>query len=207
MNLSYAYQKLFTSPGYSFIYAPDGECYEWGSYYMYNKGLVKNRPVKLHLVPGSFNPLHETHKEIFHSIENEQGKYCFFEISVERVDKEMVTLPELSKRLEQFEGYAPVVVSRAPRFVTKIGTYVSHVKHITFHVGIDTITRMADDYGVFGIQGLYANFIVHDRIMNGKRMSLNTEFGRNVPMNCTPGKAERTEDSLKRSSTNIRNAK
>lgn len=204
MNLSHAYSQLFAKTGYSFIYMPDGECVEWNSPPMWARGFTPQaKNLRIHLVPGSFNPLHTTHKEIFELIDCPLP-HAFFEISVERVDKDMVTLPELGDRLKQFNDFAPVVVNRAPRFVTKIGTYLSHVSKLTFHVGIDTITRMADDYGIMGIQGLAANFVVHDRIMNGKHKSLYSEFGENIPRNCLSSSSVRSEESLSRSSTEIR---
>lgn len=210
MNLSYAYAKLFNTPGYSFIFTPDGECEDWRSNFMGARALraadgTNKTAQRMHIVPGSFNPLHLTHKEIYNlAADHADPLQVFFEMSVERVDKAMVTLPELHERLKQFEDLAPVVVSRAPRFVTKIGTYLTHVNKLTFHVGIDTISRMADDYGIFGIQGLSAKFVVHDRIMDGKHMSLKTEFGNHVPINCFPSPVIRSEESMSRSSSEIR---
>lgn len=208
MNLSYAYAKLFNTPGYSFIVSPDGSLVEWESGYMRSLGFnneSSQKNPKIHLVPGSFNPLHESHKELYDWIgDSETCK--FFEMSVERVDKEMVTMPELDSRLNQFLDYAPVLVSRASRFVTKIGTYRNHAEKIVFHVGIDTIVRMADDYGIVGIQGLAANFVVHDRIMNNRHMSLRSEFGSQIPRNCSPSNITRSKTSLTRSSTEIRNS-
>lgn len=204
MNLSYAYNKLFSVPGYSFIATPDGEAVDWDSDFMRIRGLHSGTgSARMHLVPGSFYPLHQTHREIYSLIEA-PAEHAFFEMSVERVDKAMVTLPELDERLRQFRDYAPVVISRAPRFVTKIGTYLGYLNKLTFHVGIDTITRMADDYGIFGIQGLAASFVVHDRIMNGRRLSLSSEFGNHIPRNCTPSPVIRSEESLSRSSSEIR---
>lgn len=212
MNLALAYQNLFTKPGYSFIYTGEGEYEDWRSNFMGARGLraddSSNKTAHgMHVVPGSFNPLHLTHKEIYNSaVEQSSPLHVFFEMSVERVDKAMVTLPELHERLKQFDNLAPVIVSRAPRFVTKIGTYLSHVNDLIFHVGIDTIVRMKDDYGLWGIQGLSANFVVHDRIMNDKLMSLRTEFGNVIPFNCHRPKVERTEESLSRASSKIRNS-
>ena len=204
MNLKDAYSKLFGNSGYSFIIMPDGSCVDWNSQAMWHRGFTPNtKDLTVHLVPGSFNPLHQTHKEIYEMVDAPKTQ-AFFEMSVERVDKDMVSLHQLDERLKQFRNYAPVVVSRAPRFVTKIGTYLSHMNNLTFHVGIDTITRMADDYGILGIQGLAAKFVVHDRIMNGKRLSLSSEFGEHIPQNCKSSPVVRSEESMSRSSSAIR---
>lgn len=201
-NLSFAYHKLFDVPGYTFIVEENGEVCEWGSNEAQTR-FGETVPTRIHLVPGSFNPLHESHKELFESA-TDASPHTFFEMSVERVDKAMVTLPQLDRRLQQFRGLAPVVVSRAPRFVEKIGIYLSRAKGVTFHVGIDCITRMKDDYGLWGIQGLAARFVVHDRIMNGRHMSLGSEFGDFVPKNCVPAALVRSPESLARSSSQIR---
>lgn len=192
-NLSYFYQKLFQIPNYSFIVTKNGTIENWA---FVNKANV-------HLIPGSFNPLHGSHRELF-LYANKFSKNVLFEISIERVDKGMVTLTELENRLYQFKNYAPVVVSRAPRFIEKIGIYLSHLQNVTFHVGIDCITRMKDDYGQFGIQGLNANFIVYNRILDGEYKNLNSEFGEYIPRNCLQNYIVRSKKSLERSSTEIR---
>ncbi len=211
-NLSFFYQKLFSVPGYSFIMDEDGNFFEWDSAEMRSKGFYGPGTLgsRLHLVPGSFNPLHESHREIYENVfkdpndGEELRPTAFFEMSIERVDKAVVTLPQLDRRLQQFHGYAPVVISRAPRFVEKIGICLSHVKGVTFHVGIDCIVRMKDDYGLCGIQGLAAKFVVYDRIINNKHMSLTTEFGNFIPRNCSPAALVRSVESLTRSSSQLR---
>lgn len=66
---------------------------------------------------------------------------------------------------------------------------------------------MVDDYGLLGIQGLAADFVVCDRIMNERMMTLETEFGHQISRNCHPANLVRTRESLIRSSSAIRNGK
>ncbi len=203
-NLSAAYNSLLEAAGHSFIVQKDGQISSYDEEPYTNMRLDVMR---LHVVPGSFDPLHESHKELFDQIvvtDSSADEYRFFEISIERVDKDMITLPQLGERLKQFEGYAPVIVTRAPRFIEKIGLLLQYANKLQFHVGIDTIIRMRDDYGTLGIQGLASRFTVYDRILNGEHKDLSTEFGNRVPRNCFPAQLQRSEASLKRSSTEIR---
>ena len=203
MSLKAAYRRLLSETGYSFVVAPTGDIVDWEDY----PGLVgvgqAQAEVCLHVVPGSFNPLHVAHKEIRDHI-SWPSVMTFYEISIVRVDKEMVSFDELQERLGQFKNYAPVVVTRAARFVEKIGTLLQHAKLLVFHVGIDTVTRMRDDYGTIGIQGLAATFVVHDRVVNGTLRSLSTSFVGDTPFNCVPSPAVRSAETLAMSSSKIR---
>lgn len=203
MELKEAYNRLLMDNSFSFLMTKEGRFVAWEDYHA-EVGLTKAQvELCIHVVPGSFNPLHDGHRAIYKAA-HWAPELTFFEVSIQRVDKDMVTFEELTKRLEQFKGYAPVIVGRAGRFVEKIGTFLEHTKELFFHVGIDTITRMRDDYATVGIQGLNAKFVVHDRIVEGKLKSLKTEFGKNIPFNCVSSPVVRTPKNLAISSTKIR---
>lgn len=156
------------------------------------------------IVPGSFNPLHEAHRWIFDRA-NYPLNPAVFEMSVRRWDKPDVPKVELVERLEQFQGYAPVIVTNQARMIGKIGILRSQClsDHLPIvHIGMDTLQRMFDDYGVKGVAGLYAHFVVYSRNVNGRFMGL--ELLKEVPVNCSPGQ-EMAADMQCISSTNIRN--
>lgn len=204
MSLEAAYRRLLLETGYSFVVTPAGDVVDWKNYpKLVGLGQAQAETC-LHIVPGSFNPLHAAHKEIHDHI-SWPSELTFYEVSIVRVDKEMVSFDELRTRLVQFKNYAPVVVTRAGRFVEKIGTLLQHSKLLVFHVGIDTVTRMRDDYGTIGIQGLAATFVVYDRIVNEKLRSLSTSFRSGVPFNCVASPAIRSEENLSMSSSKLRN--
>lgn len=193
------YQKLIDIPGYCFFVdrfgKPDERNYIIAPY------------EEAHIIPGSFNPLHDTHREIYTRLTNEKpGVPKYFEISIERIGKDFLTKQELSERLSQFVNFAPVICSFGGRFIEKIGTYRSLAKKQYYHVGIDCIPRMEEDYGLIGIQGLNAEFFVYDRIVDGKHMSLTRNYGNRIPINCHIPDWERSTESLTRSSTQIRNS-
>lgn len=204
MELREAYNRLLVDSSFSFLMTKEGRFVAWKDYHL-EVGLSEAQAeLCIHVVPGSFNPLHEGHKAIYEA-STWVPDLTFFEVSIQRVDKDMVSFEELVQRLDQFKGYAPVIIGRAGRFVEKIGTFLQHVKELFFHVGIDTIIRMRDDYATVGIQGLNAKFIVHDRIVEGRLKSLKTEFGDRIPFNCVSSPVIRSPENLAISSTKIRN--
>ena len=156
------------------------------------------------IVPGSFNPLHDAHRWIF-DVANFPLNPAHFEMSIRRWDKPDVPKAELVERLEQFQGYAPVIVTNQARMIGKLGILrtlcLSDCLPIV-HVGMDTLQRMFDDYGVKGVAGLHAHFVIHNRNVNGRIVRLDDL--KEVPVNCSPGR-EMAVDMQYISSTNIRN--
>ena len=61
-----------------------------------------------------------------------------FELSITNVDKPALEREEIRRRLEQFVGWAPVWLTRAPRFVDKARLFPGNV----FAVGADTAARI-----------------------------------------------------------------
>ena len=201
MNLQDAYNALTGHKALSFVVDINGDICTWKQYIKYLDDLVENFPVSV--IPGSFNPLHKGHKDIRSDLSS-TPEMILFEISVTRFDKPPVSFSELESRLKQFKNYAPVLITDAARFIEKIGVLVPESPNLTFHIGIDTLVRMESDYGLTGIQGLNAKFVVNSRIIDGKLQTLNTEYGARAPCNCSINPAKRTLDSLSISSTQIR---
>lgn len=168
---------------------------------------------KIDIFPGSFNPLHEAHKSIFDAIpyHHLSIKKCF-EISIQRVGKESIPcftdhdpdnlLNSLYLRLEQFQGYAPVIITNAARFIEKVGVLRNYKPR--FHIGADTLSRMIDDYTLRGIYGIASEFVVYDRIVDGNIIGLKSLCGSSIPENCKLGTTP-NRNLLGISSTEIRN--
>lgn len=121
------------------------------------------------LIPGSFNPLHEGHKHIYQRWSGWDHSHAVFEISINRRDKEPLGSRELQCRLDQFIGYAPVLVTNCSQMMAKVGLFRFRPMVC---IGIDTAERMIEDHTALGVQGINASFMVHDRIINNVRHSL-----------------------------------
>ena len=152
-----------------------------------------------HLFPGSYNPLHEGHRGIYDQIREDYYKVKLYEISIERYGKENLTLEEIKSRLGQFNGYANILITNAPRIVQKAGLFYNN--NLIVHVGIDTYDRMIQDYGVIGVQGISSSFVVYDRKIDGQIQSIKDR--KMIPSNCSVGVCPK-ESLLGISSTNIR---
>jgi hypothetical protein len=133
---------------------------------------------RVDLYPGSWNPLHEGHRALYAALcrgtsetDNHRvdwaGKYSLsaFELSLARRDKEFLVLEEVAERLQQFVGYAPVLVTQAPKMHQKTGIFPGIDVH--FHIGYDTAERLLADEGVLGVQGISAGFHVYSRAGRG----------------------------------------
>lgn len=191
--LEEAYSHVITDSLFAFVYK-DGECFP------VHKNGSPFQTGFLHLVSGSFNPIHDAHKNIFNGIDATEK---MFEIAIERIDKEFLSLEALRPRLEQMHGVGPILVNRWPYFIQKTGILRNWT--VTFYIGIDTAVRLLEAHGLAGIQGINAKFIVHDRIMSGEHLGLHNHksFEGRIPMNCHRGETPDPE-LMSLSSTMIR---
>lgn len=163
------------------------------------------------LVPGSFNPLHEGHRELARVAAGLLGGAVAFELSVVNVDKPPLTDGEVRGRVAQFRGQGTVELTRAPMFSEKARLFPD----VTFVVGVDTATRILDPrYYAGGEAGMRAaleaiaragcRFLVAGRRDAGGRfVTLSTL---DVPTAFTPLFAEIPEDRFRHdvSSTALR---
>jgi hypothetical protein len=90
--------------------------------------------------PGSFNPLHFGHEEIARAAETASGRRVFFEMTAQNADKAAIDTSELARRLIQFRGRWPVLLSDEPRFIEKARQY-----GCDFVIGADTAHRLFDE--------------------------------------------------------------
>jgi hypothetical protein len=90
------------------------------------------------LLPGSFNPVHAGHWELAAVAERLLGRAVVFELSVANVDKPVLNLAEIERRVAQFSGRADVWITRAPLFGHKAKLFPG----ATFVVGADTAVRL-----------------------------------------------------------------
>jgi hypothetical protein len=124
----------------SILYLPSGE-------------MLTNVPIhklknKVHMVPGSFNPLHSGHKLLLEqgcSHDTEQ-KYSqgVYELCISNVDKDTLDKTEIVRRLEQFKSpnKYPVVLTNTPKFFQKAELFPG----VNYSIGIDTALRLVDPY-------------------------------------------------------------
>ena len=90
------------------------------------------------LLSGSFNPLHDGHRSLARVAGKRLGTEVFFELPLINADKDPIDLTEARRRVLQFAGTAPVLLSRAPLFHQKAALFPGS----TFVLGVDTAERL-----------------------------------------------------------------
>lgn len=151
--------------------------------------------VPLHVVPGSFNPLHKGHMAIFltlplYELSDYGDRSMFrnvpgdprsgmgmraFELSISTVDKEPMSAEEFKNRLAQFVGKGDVIITNAPTFEEKItvindSSTTDRVRNskLIFHIGADTARRLYNHVGAEWLSMAPAIFVVYPRNQNGE---------------------------------------
>jgi hypothetical protein len=106
------------------------------------------------LLSGSFNPLHAGHEYLAQAAAVVLDTPVTFELPVLNADKPPLRYIELERRLDQFRGRYPVVLTRAPLFVQKADLFPG----CTFVIGYDTALRIIDPRYYDGEAGRDAAF-------------------------------------------------
>ena len=98
--------------------------------------------------PGSFNPLHEAHRQMRFLSESLLSVPVSYEICIRSIDKPPIDYISLRERLDQF-GTDPVLITNLPRFIDK-AEKLQPSGGLWFVVGVDTVKRIASlDYYEF----------------------------------------------------------
>ncbi len=95
------------------------------------------------IFPGSFNPIHEAHRQMIEIAQKRLGNRVALEIAVQTVDKPPLDYTDLQDRLAQIELMLPgqaVWLTQAKMFEEKAELF----KETMFVVGADTLQRFAD---------------------------------------------------------------
>ena len=127
------------------------------------------------VLPGYFNPLHKGHEGLSTVASEMLEVEVTFELSIANVDKPDLEEPEVRRRLAQFAGKWPVVVTRAPVFYQKARLFPG----CTFVIGRDTAARLVEPryYGgedsrmvtaLEEVRRLGCRFLVAGRVAGGE---------------------------------------
>lgn len=145
-----------------------------------NDGLVTVKGSTSHvkvMLPASFNPLHDAHREMARIAEKTTGHTCHFEMSIMNADKPPLSYTEIYRRLDYFDKHkmdGDLFITRLPTFVEK----AQHFAPVTFVVGADTVQRICDPrfYGgseskmLAALQIMFdldAKFLCFSRVIDG----------------------------------------
>jgi nicotinic acid mononucleotide adenylyltransferase len=90
------------------------------------------------LLSGAFNPFHRGHQQLAGVAANILGQPVFFELPLVNADKGFVDVKEARRRVAQFAGAAPLILTTVPLFSQKAGLF----PHSTFVTGVDTVRRL-----------------------------------------------------------------
>lgn len=148
------------------------------------KPLHRYPATKRFILSGSFNPLHDGHKEMVQTVLEIYDAHAAFELSITNVDKPPLDYVEIEQRSAQFDGN--LVLTNAPLFIDKARLNPG----VTFLVGIDTWERIIDPKYYSGsvsdrnkmiaeLENLDIAFMVFSREINGAIKSLASPWGKN----------------------------
>lgn len=104
-------------------------------------GAVRTGPAPDLVVSGSFNPLHAGHVGLARAAEHLTGRRAAYEVTAANADKPAMATGELLRRIRQFHGVGPLVVTRLGTFSAKADSLAGAV----FVVGHDTATRILEE--------------------------------------------------------------
>lgn len=167
---------------------------------------------RVHILPGSWNPLHEGHRRAFEALASYSlPSVPLWELCTRPRGKDPLSHDELLHRLEQF--YTPVLLTNATYMRDKITAVLNGCGRspqfeelrsefeIVFGIGVDTAERMLNDHPAEEIEAYQAVFHVWPR--GGKTLRQLTNTSMDLPSNMLEGQTFRPLDI---SSTELRTA-
>ena len=102
--------------------------------------LEMGSPGPLAVLPGSFNPLHDGHRQMARVAREMTGLDVGYELAVVNVDKPPLAEAEIRRRLEGLQSNGRVYLTRTPTFWRKASLFPGSV----FVIGWDTMIRLID---------------------------------------------------------------
>ena len=97
-------------------------------------------PGPMVVLPGSFNPVHDGHRQMAAVAREMTGLDAVFELAVLNVDKPPLEESEIMRRLAGLKGEGAVALTRTPTFQKKSEVFPGSV----FVIGWDTMVRVID---------------------------------------------------------------
>ena len=97
-------------------------------------------PQPMVVLPGSFNPLHDGHRQMASVASEITGLDSVYELAVLNVDKPPLEESEILGRLDGLKGEGAVALTRTPTFQRKSEVFPGS----TFVIGWDTMVRVID---------------------------------------------------------------
>jgi nicotinic acid mononucleotide adenylyltransferase len=95
----------------------------------------------LALLSGAFNPLHQGHRQLARVAAQKLQQEIYFELPLVNADKgPIVETAEVRRRVAQFAGVAPLILTRLPLFSQKAQLFPKSV----FILGVDTVERLTE---------------------------------------------------------------
>lgn len=91
------------------------------------------------LLPGSFNPIHQGHKQMLAVAETLTGYSGAYELCVKNADKPSLDYLTIAERVMQFDSH-PVWLTNTPTYVEKARQFAG----TTFALGVDTLARIVE---------------------------------------------------------------
>lgn len=114
---------------------------------------------------GSWNPIHNGHKQIYQISSEVLGTPPIMELSLVNVDKGEIDYIDLHKRLSQLREYRyPYVLTTAPTFVDKARLFHKKFPNskVIFVVGQDTWARIWDEKYAGPTSTVFNRFVAYD---------------------------------------------
>jgi nicotinamide mononucleotide (NMN) deamidase PncC/nicotinic acid mononucleotide adenylyltransferase len=130
------------------------------------------------LLPGSFNPVHEGHRQMLSIAEQMSGLQGAFELAVRNADKPSLDYLTVEERLQGMDD-VPVWLTNTPTFEGKARLF----PNTTFVLGVDTLARIGElrfyqnhvdllEQALQAFEAQDSHFLVFGRKVGGEFMAL-----------------------------------